>query len=317
MNEVESRRLRWSTQQCEALHAELLRVLDGDASKRADTVRALCLQELGAPPAQVDADAPAGAHFVDDPHAEVAFMALVVAACVRADGLQATVVDRVSAFGEAAGVDPLWRKVLRRMAAGQGRRITMLLARQAPDGKQVLAHLKRKHGLLAPLRILQTMTGSTPAEPELGWWFKQLGLLPAGTVGRAFWENMTRRKIMLPGEPGGMPEAAVHHDLMHTLGDYDTDPAGECEIGGFYAGTLVPGWPAWIFAGLATFELALRVGPEFTVPTRGAFDVARVFAAAKRAYRARESTGFHPMGAWDYRPLMSLTLDQARTQLGL
>ena len=97
---------------------------------------------------------------------------------------------------------------------------------------------------------------------------------------------MTEKKIALPGELGGLPEAAIHHGLMHTLTGYGTDPEGECELGGFYAGMLYENWLAWTLATLATFELGLRVGPSFTVPTRGAFDPRRVFAAAVRGHRA-------------------------------
>jgi NAD(P)-dependent dehydrogenase (short-subunit alcohol dehydrogenase family) len=32
-----------------------------------------------------------------------------------------------------------------------------------------------------------------------------------------------------------MPERMVHHDLMHVLNGYDTDPPGECELAAFYA----------------------------------------------------------------------------------
>lgn len=76
---------------------------------------------------------------------------------------------------------------------------------------------------------------------------------------------------------------------------------------------LYPGWPSWILAGLATFELALRVGPSFTQPTRGAFDPRRVWAAAQRGHRAR----FSPLDDWDHRALMELPLSEARAMLGI
>jgi hypothetical protein len=41
--------------------------------------------------------------------------------------------------------------------------------------------------------------------------------------------------MTFPSAPGGLPERMIHHDLMHVIDGDDTDPAGECELGGFYA----------------------------------------------------------------------------------
>ena len=56
------------------------------------------------------------------------------------------------------------------------------------------------------------------------------------------------------------------------------------------------------------------MGPTFTVPTRGAFDVRAVFAAARRGLAA----DVDPLDPdWDYDALMPLALDEARTSLRL
>ena len=301
----------WTLAQKQAVVAGVRDLLEGDESPRARDALALAEEVLGAHPGRGEPDS--YALFRGDPLAEAALIALMVAACIRAEGLREQAVDRIAAYAKAMAGGAHWVDVLRHAARGHGHRVTMAMARRAPDGKRVLAAARRRHGPLVIFEIVRTILGKTKADPELGWYFKQLGLLPEGSVGRSFWSNMTTRKIALPGEPGGLPEAAIHHDLVHTLTGYDTDAAGECQIGGFYAGTLYPDWPAWILAGLTTFELALRVGPAFTVPTKGAFDVRRVWAAALRGYGAR----FRPLDDWDYRPLMAMPLDAARRELGI
>jgi len=302
---------RWTEGQRRVVMGAVEDLLEGDESPRARELVALAQGTLGVTAARGE---PADfAVLRGDPLAEVALVAVMVAACLRSEGLTLASVARVRAYADVLGEGHGWVRVLRHAARGRHHRVTLALARHAPDGRRVLREAWQRRGLLVIVEIVRTMMGATRAEPERGWWFKRLGLLPEGTVGRAFWSDMTRRGIALPGEAGGLPEAAVHHDLLHTLADYGTDPAGECEIGGFYAGFLYPGWPSWILAGLCTFELGLRVGPSFTVPTRGAFDARRVLAAALRGHAAR----FDPLGDWDYATLMPMRLGEARARLGI
>lgn len=302
---------KWNLAQRRAAVAAVRDIVGDDEAPRARDCIALAQEVLG--PNQATGTPEESAVFRDDPYAEIVLTIMAVAACMRTDALTLERVERIANHAKAMDLAGPWIRALQHMARGRGHRVTMVLARHAPDGRRVLQEAWKQRGLLAVFDVLRSLSGRTRADPETGWFYRQLGLLPNDTVGRALWVHLTERRIALPGEPGGLPEAAVHHDLVHTLTGYGTDPPGECEIGGFYAGMLYPGWPSWIFAGLATFELALRVGPSFTEPTRGAFDPRRVWAAVERGHRAR----FSPLEAWDHRALMELALPQARTLLGL
>jgi len=108
-----------------------------------------------------------------------------------------------------------------------------------------------------------------------------------------------------------MPERMVHHDLMHVANGYDTDPAGECELAGFYAGCAGGDPFTFIVTVLATFHLGLSVSPAVVKPARGTFDPARVLAAYSRGRRVRVDV----MGPWDYWALMPLSIDEARAAL--
>lgn len=246
--------------------------------------------------------------------AEAAVVVLIVAACLRQGGPTTELVARVAAYADAADAGREWVPILGNAVRGRGFRITLALAARAPDGRRLLGEAWRERGARGVVEALLSALGATPPDRERGWWFKRLGLLAEGTVGRTFWADLTSRGIALPGERGGLPLPAVHHDLMHSLTGYGTDGAGECQLAGFYSGFGYRGWPAWILAALTTFELGLRVGPVFVPPVRGQFDPRRVLAAARRGAAAR----FDPLDRrWDYASLMPLLLDDAREQLGI
>lgn len=308
----EARLNQWSIEQRRALVAGVRDLVADDQGGRAQDALALAQEVLGPWPERGQPED--FAVFREGPWAEVALVALMVTACLKSDGLSRTDCERVAAYAAVMGTDRGWIRALRYAARGQGHRISMVLARRAPDGRRILQDAWRRRGPLVVIDIIRSMSGRTKADPALAQRFNALEQLPDGSVGRAFWTHLTERQIPLPGQPGGLLEGAVHHDLMHTLTGYDTDPAGECTLAGFYAGMLYPGWPAWILAALTTFELGLRVGPSFTVPTRHAFDLRRVWAAAQRGYAAK----VRPLDeGWDYRPLMTLGLHEAREQLRL
>jgi hypothetical protein len=54
-------------------------------------------------------------------------------------------------------------------------------------------------------------------DPQLAWRFRQLGLLPQDTLGRAFWEYYTQRQFSFPGEPRAIPLRLVFHDFGHVF----------------------------------------------------------------------------------------------------
>lgn len=110
-----------------------------------------------------------------------------------------------------------------------------------------------------------------------------------------------------------MPERMIHHDIMHVLNHYDTDPAGECEIAGFYAGFCSGEAFTFIVTVLTTFHLGMKVSPAAVEPARGAFDPARVLSAFLRGRQLKVDV----MGPWDYWALMPLSIGEAQRRLGL
>ncbi|MBH8562879.1 hypothetical protein I8748_11920 [Nostoc sp. CENA67] len=77
-------------------------------------------------------------------------------------------------------------------------------------------------------------------DSEIAWKYRQLGLLPEGTLGRVFWEHCTQRHFSFPGEAGGIPERMVFHDFGHILSGYNTEPQGQMQQAAFQAGFIRP-----------------------------------------------------------------------------
>ncbi len=142
--------------------------------------------------------------------------------------------------------------------------------------------------------------------------YKQLGLLPQGTLGREFWEHMTARKFGFPGEPGGLLELGVSHDMTHVLCGYDTDPEGETQIASFYAGYFKEDPFSFVFMVLLMFHLGVRLSPIAT-PATMKFDPEKVLRAMKRG--ARLNTDL--TRDWDWWQDVGRPMREVQERLGI
>jgi len=294
---------------CNALHA----VVGPEPTARQRDLLALAGEVLG-PPADGGFDPVDLAAFRGHALAEHAVVALIVAACVDRSDSADPALAVVQSCAHHAGAGEQWVSIARQATRGWGTLATARLALRVPDGRHMLAQTWSKDGMAGLVAVLGSPLGWSPSDAVRARRFQDMRALPADTVGHTFVHTLTEVGIPLPGQSGGLTDGALHHDLMHVLTGYDTTPAGECQLGGLYAGFGYEGWPAWTVVTLLTFELGLRVGPTFTPPTVGAFDVRAVWAAALRAGTAR----FHPLDPnWDIDRLWTMQLERAREVLGL
>lgn len=63
--------------------------------------------------------------------------------------------------------------------------------------------------------------------------WQSLGDHPEGTLGRMTYEFYRTHNFPLPGERHGIGEIGAHHDFVHILADYPTDPEGEIDVFAF------------------------------------------------------------------------------------
>jgi hypothetical protein len=219
----------------------------------------------------------------------------------------------VREFAAALEVDSHWVRLLPALRKGNVLAIKRQLFRRSPDARRLFRRTLDEEGIGGLLRTLLYVTFGWFRDTGMSSRFRELAELTPGCLGRQLHDDIVSRGLSFPGERGGIPERMVHHDLMHVVNGYGTDPAGECELAGFYAGYSGGDPYTFIVIVLSTFQLGLPVSPPFVHPARGAFDPARVLAGFLRGRRLKVDI----MGQWDYWSLMPLPIDEVRTRLGI
>ena len=237
--------------------------------------------------------------------------ALLIPACIEGE-VTAAGEAAVLSFARDLGVESHWVRLVPALRRRRVFAVKRQLFRRSPDARRLFQRTWAEEGLLGVWRAVWFILGFH-RDPPLAARFRALGELPKGTLGRLFFDDFQARGLAFPGEARGLPERMVHHDLMHVVNGYGTDSAGECEVAGFYAG-FSPGDPfTFMVIVLSCFHLGMPVSPAMVLPTRGAFDPARVVAAFLRGRRLKVDV----MGRWDYWALMPLPVEEARERLGI
>ena len=144
------------------------------------------------------------------------------------------------------------------------------------------------------------------------WSYKKLGLLPEGTLGREFWKHMANEGFGFPGEPGGLPDAFAYHDVSHVLNGYATNPAGEIQQGSFQGGNRREDGFFFIQFVLLQFHHGIRLTP-IAKPEAGYFHPVTVLWAIHRG----ATCSVDVTHGWNWWPLMTLRLDEARAKIRL
>lgn len=237
--------------------------------------------------------------------------ALVIPACIEGEVTVAR--ERaVLAIAKELGVRSHWAELLPALRKHRILTVRRTLASRSPDARRIFRRIWQEEGVLGVVRAVSFVLGFH-RDAALAARFHSLTDAPEGSFGRAVADHFHSRGITFPGEKNGMPERMVHHDLMHVLNGYDTDPAGECDLAAFYAAFADGDAFTFFVTVLATFHLGLRVSPAIVKPARFAFDPERAVAAFVRG----RSLHVDVMGAWNYWELMPLPISEAQARLGL
>jgi hypothetical protein len=288
----------------------------GPSSSRSEALLGVCATTLETTVEESRRDRTSLAQAVATPEERRALIdALVIAACIETT-VHADKERVVKSYATKLGVRSPWVELLPALRAGRVLAIKRALMSHSPDARRLFARTWSEGGVRGVLEAVSFALGLHRDAP-LASRFRALSGLPNGTFGKAFFEHLDSRGLTFPGEKGGIPERMIHHDLMHVVNGYGTDPAGECEVAGFYAGHASrigdPDWFTFFVIVLATFHLDLPVSPAVVTPARGAFDPLRVMPAFLRGRRMSTDV----MGAWDYWSLFSITLEESRVRLGI
>jgi hypothetical protein len=274
--------------------SELLRV----ASQALDTPERLAR-------AQPIEPGEAAAALVDGRIRDLAVAALVVTACMD-EPVTVTalgVLKRFATVIEPRGRNP-WVTNLERWLQGRTTLATIDTLRRLPLIRDSLRHLWRAEGLRGAATLPRLFLSRGRQNAELAWRYKRLGLQAEGTLGRAYWEHMTKHRLPFPGEPRNLTEFQQAHDMAHVLTGYDTSPEGELQLAAFFSGQRRSF--SFLFLALLMFQLGVKVGAS-TEPSRGRFQPER----ALRALRRGAATPVDPQ-VCEYGPLLALPLSEVR-----
>jgi hypothetical protein len=268
---------------------------------------------------ELDALAPvtaveAAAAIVDPVHRERLLQAMLITALI--DGgvtdAEAAVVDD---FARVLQVEEPRVRNLHHLLDGHLRWMQFDLMRRSPMVTDVIAHEWRERGARGVWKnIAPLMPGRFLAQDDaLAARYLALGELPADTFGRHYFEHMKARGFTFPGQKGGFPEGFAKHDFCHVLGDYDTDPAGECEVVAFIAGFLQHDPFGYLFMIFVHCHLDVVVF-EGDPTGHFAFDAERVLRALQRGMGVKHDLYDVDFDWW---PLLPLPLEEVRARLGV
>jgi hypothetical protein len=147
---------------------------------------------------------------------------------------------------------------------------------------------------------------------DKNWNFKKLGLLPDGTLGREYWKHITELGFGFPGEPNGIPDTVVYHDIGHVLADNDTTPLGEIQQGSFQGGNRREDGFFFIQFVILQFHHGVKITPVAAGEV-GNFDPEKVLWAIHRGAKCAVDITHQ----WNFWPLMPLPIEEARKRCEL
>jgi len=218
-------------------------------------------------------------------------------------------VTAIERFARALGVDDPRIANLRQLALGQVRRMWLDLARRS-FAKPIFEEAIEKRGLAGAWKIVAPMVG-LGRDADLARRYNDLGRLPAGTLGRAYWDFIVSNDLGFPGE-GVVAEEGVWHDLSHVLGGYGTDPEGEVQVVSFIAGYRREDPFFWLFTIALQFHLGIKVSP-YSPGLRGHFDPELVLKALERGMAMTRDLSVD----WDYQADLVRPLADVRADYGV
>ncbi|HEX2569540.1 MAG TPA: hypothetical protein VH877_08275 [Polyangia bacterium] len=218
--------------------------------------------------------------------------------------------EAVRTLATALEIDERSLRVLHHLTADHRLLVRFDVARRLTGGIFKTAY--EEEGLAGVGRVLGPLLLGGGEDPEVAWRYRELGLLPAGTLGRVYWEHCTRRHFGFPGEKGGIPERLVFHDFGHVLSGYDTDAEGEIQQGAFQAGFIRQDGFAVLCFVLVHFHLGIRITP-IAQAERGLFDPQRVLRALARGAACRVDLS----DRWNFWEVVGLPLEEVRARYGI
>lgn len=193
-----------------------------------------------------------------------------------------------------------------------GRRLKARMIAMRRTFRAVLKEAYRAEGTRGVARFLGAIWFRAAVNKEKVGRYKRLGLLPEGTLGREYWNFMTTEGFNFPGEPAGIPDSVAYHDISHVLAGHAATPMGEIQQGSFQGGNRREDGFFFVQMVMMQFQQGVRMTPA-TPPTQDLFDPEKVLWAIHRGAQCNVDMTHQ----WDFWPLMTLPLAEARQRCAL
>ena len=165
----------------------------------------------------------------------------------------------VDEFAAALGVNDESISTFHRFADGQYAlmRVDLLRRFVARDRLELTV---RKYGLgpIWETVYTQLRRGSNDQVLER---YEAFALLPEGTLGRGYYDFMTKKGLPMPGKEGSQPAIIAFHDCMHVLSGYDITPTEETQIAAFHAGMRQQDFMGMLLFAVSQFHLGVAITP--------------------------------------------------------
>jgi len=285
---------------------------DGGTAEQRRVIRALTTGYWDRDDLDLDALTPAGpdeaATLIVDPRHRRRMRQFMVLLEMCRHPLEAAQVDRTEAYAAALGEDGPGLEAMRVLIRdGTAAASEYLMARA-----QAMAEEEAEDAAFRELPI-----HIDAPDPDLVARLRALGDLPAGTLGRAYFDFIDGNGFSFPGENPGFPATFLQHDMCHVLCDYD--PHGMDEIA---VNTMILGAADtdqhWItlVSSLALREAGFLVPEGYEPIAPGTLDwdgSAEMFADALR--RGAECTG--DFAGADLMALAAEPLAEVRARFGI
>lgn len=247
---------------------------------------------------------------LDDAHRRKRLVQLAALAVLLERPVRHDARDWLAALARHLAVRDSVIGVIDALSRGRVMRARMLAVRRLM--RVMLGEAYTAEGVHGVLRLLTAMLLQRAVNRDRVWDYKRLGLLPDGTLGREYWKHMTQVGFPFPGEPAGIPHTVAFHDIGHVLAGHEATPLGEIQQGSFQGGNRREGGFIFVLFVVLQFHHGIRVTVA-TTGREGHFDPALVLWALHRGARCTVDMTHQ----WDYWPLMTLPLEEARRACGL
>jgi hypothetical protein len=165
-------------------------------------------------------------------------------------------------------------RVLHDVVAGHAMRVRFDVIRR------MRSFVTRDEGLPGIMKLALPLLGFGE-NAETAARYRSLVKCAQGTLGRALFDHYETNGFHFPGEPDGVPERMVFHDIGHVVSGYGVDPQGEIQQAAFQAGFVRTDGFLFLLFGVLQFHIGIRLTPVAKAQ-QGLFDVERVLRAVAR-----------------------------------